>query len=354
MATHENLYFAIIIYTYEQVNKLYVILHILVIFTPFFPYDELRGGDMLYIGLFVGLVGSFLLGMTWLRVGLFNISGKAMEQWLKKVTSTPIKGMIIGIIMTAILQSSSAVMVITVGLVAARVLSFPQTIGIILGTNIGTTFTLEFLSYDLSSIIIPFLLSGLLFLLFKHEKIKSLGFILTGFAIIISAMRAFEWLATPLTQLDLVQKVLYLMNDHIFFGFLFSIFLTACIQSSTVMTGIAMSFLSAGIFPLETGIVIMLGANIGTCITGLLASIGAGEEARLTAYAHIWLNVVGAISFIPFIPYLADFSQSLTANIETQLAHASVIFNVVCSILVLPFATKFGRFIIRLHGKKSI
>lgn len=124
MATHENLYFAIIIYTYEQVNKLYVILHVLVIFTPFLPYDELRGGDMLYIGLFVGLVGSFLLGMTWLRVGLFNISGKAMEQWLKKVTSTPIKGMIIGIIMTAILQSSSAVMVITVGLVAAKYYRF--------------------------------------------------------------------------------------------------------------------------------------------------------------------------------------------------------------------------------------
>lgn len=309
---------------------------------------------MLYLLLFISLVGCFLLGMTWLRIGLFNISGRAMEEWLKRVTSTPIKGMLVGIIMTAILQSSSAVMVITVGLVAAKVLAFPQTIGIILGTNIGTTFTLEFLSYDLSRLIVPLLIFGLFFILFKRVKIKSLGFILTGFGIIISAMRGFEWLAYPLTKLDLVQKILFLINDHIFYGFLFSILLTACIQSSTVMTGITMSFLSAGIFPLETGIVIMLGANIGTCITGLLASIGAGEEARLTAYAHIWLNVVGAILFIPFIPYLADICRHLTTSLETQLAHSSVLFNVICSLLVLPFATKFGSFIIAIHGKKKI
>lgn len=309
---------------------------------------------MLYLGLFIGLVGSFLLGMTWLRIGLFNLSGKAMEVWLKKITSTPIKGMVVGIIMTAILQSSSAVMVITVGLVAAKILSFPQTIGIILGTNIGTTFTLEFLSYDLSQLIIPFLIIGLFFLLFNRTKIKSLGFIFTGFAIIISVMRGFELLAGPLTKLDFIQHLLILINGHMIYGFLFSILLTACIQSSTVMTGIAMSFLSAGIFPLETGIIIMLGANIGTCITGLLASIGAGEEARLTAYTHIWLNLVGAILFIPFIQYLGDISRHLTSNIETQLAHASVIFNVICSLIVLPFATKFGKFIIRIHGKGKI
>ncbi|MGE8206196.1 Na/Pi symporter [Heyndrickxia sp. NPDC080065] len=309
---------------------------------------------MLYLGLFICLVVSFLLGMTWLRIGLFNISGKAMELWLKKVTSTPLKGMIVGIIMTAILQSSSAVMVITVGLVAARVLTFPQTIGIILGTNIGTTFTLEFLSYDLSRLIVPFFVLGLLLLLFRHVKIKSLGFIFTGFAIIVTAMRGFEWLATPLTELEFVQKILYLINDHIIYGFLFSILLTACIQSSTVMTGIAMSFLSAGIFPLETGIIIMLGANIGTCITGLLASIGAGEEARLTAFSHIWLNVVGAIIFIPLIPSIADICRNITTSLETQLAHASVIFNVVCSLSVLPFAMQFGRFIIKIHGRKKI
>ena len=98
---------------------------------------------MLYIAAFITLVAIFLLGITWMRIGLFNISGKKLEQWLKKVTNTPAKGMFAGIIMTSILQSSSAVMIITIGFVSTRLLLFPQTIGIILGTNIGTTLTLR-------------------------------------------------------------------------------------------------------------------------------------------------------------------------------------------------------------------
>ncbi|MBS4173584.1 Na/Pi symporter [Bacillus sp. FJAT-49736] len=309
---------------------------------------------MLYLILFISLVGVFIWGITWLRIGLFNISGNAMENWLKRVTNTPLKGMLIGIIMTPILQSSGAVMVITVGLVAAKVLAFPQTIGIILGTNIGTTFTLEFLSFNLSVLVIPFLTIGIICMFFKKTKWKSLGFIFIGFALIFAAMRAFEQLAIPFTQLPFTQKLLLLLSDHFLYAFLIGIILTACIQSSTVMTGIAMSFLSAQIFSLETGIAIMLGANIGTCITGLLASIGAGEEARLTAYAHIWLNVGGALLCLPFLSQLAFICRELSYNPETQLAHASVIFNLLSSILVFPIATNFGRFIVKMHGKKTV
>ncbi|KQL53501.1 Na/Pi cotransporter [Heyndrickxia shackletonii] len=309
---------------------------------------------MLYLILFICLVGVFILGITWLRIGLFNLSGKAMEQWLKKVTNTPFKGMLVGIIMTPILQSSGAVMVITVGLVSARVLAFPQTIGIILGTNIGTTFTLEFLSFNLSVLVIPFFILGIMCLFFRRTKWKSLSYVFIGFAFIFSAMRAFERLAIPFTQLPSTQKLLMLLSDHFLYAFIVGIILTACIQSSTVMTGIAMSFLSAHIFTLETGIAIMLGANIGTCITGLLASVGAGEEARLTAYAHIWLNVGGAFLCLPFLSQLSFICKELSSNPETQLAHASVIFNLFSSILVLPIATKFGQFIVKVHGKKTI
>ena len=309
---------------------------------------------MLYFILFILLVGIFILGITWLRIGLFHLSGKAMEKWLKKVTNTPVKGMLVGIMMTPILQSSGAVMVITVGLVAARVLAFPQTIGIILGTNIGTTFTLEFLSFNLSIFVIPFLVLGMICILLNKPKLKSLGLVFIGFSLIFSAMRAFELLAIPFTKLPVIQKLLLILSDHFLYAFLVGIIITACIQSSTVMTGIAMSFLSANIFSLEIGIAIMLGANIGSCITGLLASIGAGEEARLTAYAHIWLNVVGALLCLPLLNQLSYFCRELSSNPETQLAHASVIFNLLSSIIVLPFATKFGRFIIKVHGKKII
>ena len=186
--------------------------------------------------------------------------------------------MFAGIVMTSILQSSSAVMIITIGFVSTRLLLFPQTIGIILGTNIGTTLTLEIyflqfieFSYSIYSTwdFLPF---------FKIVWIKSTGFILIGFGCIFAAMAGFEKLAIPLTNTPLMKQLLLLLDQHILYAFFVGVLITAIIQSSTVVTGIAMSFLNAAIFPLEIGIIIMLGANIGTCVTGLLASIGAGKK----------------------------------------------------------------------------
>lgn len=317
-----------------------------------FPYDVQRGMDMLYIVFFGGLVLLFLLGMTWMRIGLFNLSGSKMEEWMKRATSTPFKGMIAGIAITAILQSSSAVTVITVGLVSARILSFPQTIGIILGTNIGTTITLQFFTFDLTDIIIPLLVLGTICILFKNPKLRSSGFIFIGIGCIFTAMNSFEWLANSLENIPFMDHVLSLMQSNIVYSFLLGIALTALIQSSTIVTGIAMSFLATGIYPLEMGIAIMLGANIGTCTTALLGSIGAGPEARLTAFAHLWLNIVGALLFFPLIPLLATFSTALSQYPDSQLAHASVIYNVLCSLIVLPFAKPFGRLMIWLHSKE--
>lgn len=308
---------------------------------------------MLFIILFCLFVACFLLGMTWMRIGLFNLSGSALENWLRTVTATPIHGMLAGILMTAILQSSSAVTVIAVGLVSARVIRFPQTIGIILGTNIGTTITLEIISFDLSHLIIPLLVIGLIFLCFSNVKLRSGGYILLGIGIIFAAMEGFSWLSTPLTQINVVQELIRLMQKEMYLAFLSGIALTAIIQSSTVVTGIAMSFMGSGIFSLETGILIMIGSNIGTCSTALLAGIGAGNEARLTAYAHLWLNLGGAIVSFPFITHLAHISALLTTHPEMQLAHASVIFNLVCSFIVLPVANQFGQLIEKIHSRPT-
>ncbi|NWN94560.1 MAG: Na/Pi cotransporter family protein, partial [Bacillus sp. (in: Bacteria)] len=156
----------------------------------------------------------------------------------------------------------------------------------------------------------------------------------------------------PVSKTAFVQHLFTVLNTHLLSAFLLGILLSAAIQSSTVTIGMAMGFLAAGVFPLETGISIMLGANIGTCITGLLASIGAGEEARLTAFTHVWLNAGGALVFLPFLHVLADTCRMLSANPEQQLAHASLLFNLLSSLAVLPFSERFGRFIIAFHGKK--
>ncbi|WP_338036460.1 Na/Pi symporter [Neobacillus notoginsengisoli] len=304
-----------------------------------------------YIILFSLCIGLFILGMTVIRIGMFNISGNRLKVLLKKLTSSPAKGMVTGTLVTAVLQSSSTVMVLAIGLISARILTFPQSIGIILGTNIGTTFKTELITFDLGRILIPIAIAGGLFILARNVVWRSLGMVLLGIASVFTAMKGFEMLAVPLTSVDSVSRLLMSLNEHLLIGIAVGACMTAVIQSSTAMTGIAMGFLTSGVLGLEAGIAVMLGANIGTCITALLASIGGGEEARLAAFAHVWLNVIGVMLFIPLIPVLGSLGPDLAKSPDVQLAHISVIFNVLTSLMALPFAERFGRMIMYLHAR---
>lgn len=308
---------------------------------------------MYYFLFFILFIIAFLTGMAILRIGLFNISGEKLKIWLEKLTYSPLLGLLAGTGVTAVLQSSSAVMVITIGLIAANVLSFRQSIGIILGTNIGTTFTAEFIAVDLESYTFPIFLIGMAVLFLPNFFARSIGFIFIGISLIFSAMAGFENLAAPFSTLSLAGKALNYLNSHRIESLLAGVVVTAIIQSSTAATGIIMGFLSANILSIETGIAMMLGANIGTCATALIAAVGSGKEARLCAYAHVWLNVLGAMLFFPFIEMLSYAASQIAKQPDVQLAHASVIFNVLVSLLVLPFAEKFGSFIIRMHGKNG-
>lgn len=308
---------------------------------------------MLYILLFILCILLFIFGMTIIRFGLFNLSAEKLRIWLIKLTSTPFKGMVTGTFITALLQSSTAVMVITIGLISARIMTFPQSIGIILGTNIGTTFKTELITFNLDAVLVPLAISGAILIFFKSKRLRSIGMLLFGVASVFTAMKGFELLADPLTSLPFINKFILLINDSIGLSILTGAVMTAIIQSSTAMTGIAMGFLTAGLLQLDAGIAIMLGANIGTCITAIIASIGGGKESRLAAFAHVWLNVIGVLLFIPIIPVLANHANLLSSQKDVQLAHISVIFNVATSLLVLPFATKFGEMILYVHGKNK-
>ncbi|WP_251555012.1 Na/Pi symporter [Neobacillus muris] len=307
---------------------------------------------MLYVVLFVLCILLFIFGMTIIRIGLFNLSAKNLKTWLIKLTDTPMKGMLTGTFITALLQSSSAVMVITIGLISAKIMTFPQSIGIILGTNIGTTFKTELITFNIDLVLIPFAIIGALFILIPRRKIRSVGMLFLGIASVFTAMKGFEMLAGPLTSMALIHRFITGINGSILISLLTGAFITAIIQSSTAMTGIAMSFLTAGLLQLDAGIAIVLGANIGTCITAVIASIGGGRESRLAAFAHVWLNVVGVSLFIPLIPFLTENAPLLASSPNVQLAHISVIFNVVSSLVVLPVATKFGEMILFLHDRK--
>ena len=310
-----------------------------------------EGSEDMLLLLFLLLIGIFIGGMNLLRSGLFSLSGEALKKWIIKLTDTPWKGMLAGILITCILQSSSAVMIITIGLIAAKMLTFTQSIGIMLGTNIGTTLTTELITFNIQSFLIPLLVLGIFCLFVGKKKIQSIGFILLGITFVFTAMGGFEYLAHPLKEIGFIEKLLGQLNNSYLISVLAGTVITGIIQSSTATVGMIMGFLANGVMDVDTGIAIMLGSNIGTCVDALLAAIGSGREAKLTAYAHIWLNVLGVLAFYPFIGWLGEMGATLSQSLEVQLAHVSVIFNVICSLLVLPFTNSFGKLILKIHDK---
>ncbi|MBB6446377.1 Na/Pi symporter [Bacillus benzoevorans] len=299
--------------------------------------------------LFILLIGLFILGMSILRRGLFHLSGDALKEWLAKFTDATWKSFLAGILITCILQSSSAVMIITIGLIAAKMLTFSQSIGIILGTNIGTTITTELITFDIESFIIPITILALILLFIPRGKVQSFGMILLGISFIFMAMNGFGRLAIPLKQLGIIDMLLLTLDNSYIWSILTGTIITGIIQSSTATVGIIMGFLSSESMDIDTGVAIMLGSNIGTCVDAFIAAIGSGREARLTAYAHIWLNVLGVLIFFPFIEWLSKTGAMLAETADVQLAHISLLFNVICSLVVLPFANAFGKLILLIH-----
>lgn len=284
-----------------------------------------------------------------MRQGLIFLQGKKMSEWLHKAVDHPFKSMTIGIIVTAILQSSSAVMVMTVGLVAARLISFRHSIGIILGANIGTIVTLEILAFDLTWLIFPLLIIGVPLLLTKSHLLFSTGCFMFGFSSILIAMHGFETLTYPLSSLTVVYDWIVSTNEHNIVALTAGILISAIIQSSSAVTAIAMSFMNEEILFLPAGVSIMLGANLGTCVTAWLASIGGSKESKLTAYAHIWVNLIGITLFLPFINYFSSIIQLLSSVPSQQLAHGALIFNVICSLMFLPVINYFSKFVQWVH-----
>ncbi|QIZ68414.1 Na/Pi cotransporter family protein [Geobacillus subterraneus] len=303
--------------------------------------------------LFAIYTAVFLIGMFMMKAGFYTLSGHRLKRWLMRFTATPGQAFLAGFATTALVQSSSAVMVMTVGLVATGYLSFRQSIGIILGSNIGSTITTELMTLDIGDGAIPLLVGGaLLVFIGRRRLIYSIGMIAVGLAALLFAMDGFSSLAKPLAAYPLVDAWLHQTNHSTAVGLLVGIVLTALVHSSAATIGIAMGFLNEQLLTLPAAIVILLGANIGTCITGLLASIGSSKEAQLTAYTHLWLNVAGVALFLFWTEALARLAVMLSPAPDVQLAHVSVLFNAICSIAALPFVGAIETAMLFLHARR--
>ncbi len=294
---------------------------------------------------FIVYIAIFLFGLILLKTGIQQLSINKMKNWLMQHTKNPLEGFLIGVVITAILQSSSTTIVLTVSLTAAGLLSFQNTIAIILGANVGTTVTAEIMSFSSEWLMWGCLFSGFILLFIHKQTIFSLGCILFGLGTIFTALYGFESLVDPIQKTPYLEEAITNISESSGYSLLFGTIVTGIIQSSSAFTGLIMSFMNEYLITLPAAIIMILGANIGTCFTAILASFGSTKEAKWTAYAHVWINVIGVVLFLPIISWFSDFVIQLTPIPGRQLAHASVIFNLLVSLLFLPFIKPFAAFV---------
>ncbi len=296
----------------------------------------------------------FLFGLQVMRFGLEKLAGHRLQDWLIRFTETPSRSFLTGIVSTALLQSSSAVTVLTISFVDLGILTFAQSIGIILGTNIGTTVTTEILALNIEDFSLPIIIVGILLYFLPWDRISSLSFVCIGFGCIFFGMETMQWLAHPLQERGIIDWLMGNGSYPIFSGLITGTLLTALIQSSSATIAIAMGFYSSNVISLPFAIAVVFGSNIGTCVTGLLATFRTNTAAKQVAAAHFLLNVAGVVCFTPLIPMIVSIAPMLSDQSAQQLAHIQTLFNVICSVLVLPFATQFAKSIMWLFPNQSI
>lgn len=293
---------------------------------------------MIIIKLMGGL-GLFIYGMKLMGDGLENAAGDGLKKILEKVTSNPIKSVLVGVIVTAVIQSSSATTVMVVGFVNAGLMNLTQATGIIMGANIGTTITAQLVSFKLDQIAPIFVFLGAAMVMFaRAKKRKEIGNIVLGFGILFTGMGIMSQAMKPLTGSPVFEQILLAIGDNWVIGVIAGAAITAILQSSSATTGILVALATAGTIDIKFALPIIFGCNIGTCITAIIASVGANKTAHKAAAIHLIFNIVGTIIFLPFLGILGKVVMAMTPDVSRQIANAHTVFNVVNSILLLPFS----------------
>lgn len=320
--------------------------------------------DFFMIVSLLGGLALFLYGMSMLGSGLEKLSGGRLEQTLEKLTNNVFKGVLLGALVTGAIQSSSATTVIAVGLVNARILKLRQAIGIIMGANIGTTITAHILRLsDLSSdnfflmLLKPTTLApvvgiiGILMVMVgKKQKYKTLGEILLGFCILFTGMFNMEAAVSPLSESPEFANLFASFSNPVI-GVLVGAGVTAIIQSSSASIGILQALSSTGIITWSSAIPIILGQNIGTCITPILASIGASRNAKRTAAVHLSFNIIGTFIFLVGIYTIQSISPFSFWGLPIDkggIANFHTLFNICVTFMFLPFVGLLEKMVVRL------
>lgn len=299
----------------------------------------------------LGGLALFLYGMNMMSNGLEMAAGDKMKTILEKLTSNRILGVLVGALVTAIIQSSSATTVMVVGFVNSGLMSLTSAVWVIMGANIGTTITGQLIAIDITAIAPLIAFVGVaMIVFFKSQKLDAIGGVIGGLGILFIGMETMSSAMVPLrTMPEFVGLISKFQNP--FIGILVGALFTALIQSSSASVGILQALAKSGVMTLSSSIYVLFGQNIGTCITSVLASIGTSKNAKRTTIIHLSFNIIGTVLFVTIsmlFPF-ADLVQSLTpSNVAAQIANVHTIFNVTTTLLLLPIGTKLVNLAFRI------
>ncbi|MBW2513814.1 MAG: Na/Pi cotransporter family protein, partial [Deltaproteobacteria bacterium] len=300
----------------------------------------------------LGGLALFLYGMEKMSTGLKRTAGNRMRAILAALTRNRIVAMFVGAFVTMVIQSSSATTVMLVSFVQAGLMTFVQSMGVILGADIGTTVTAQLIAFKLTDYALLMVAIGFSLHMFgKRSLTKNVGDVILGFGILFFGMKLMSDAMQPLRTYDAFINTMREMENP-FLGIVIGALFTALVQSSSATTGVVIVLAQQGFLTLEAGIPLVFGANIGTCITAGLASIGTSREAKRVAMAHVLFKLAGVLLFIFWIPGFADLIRMLAERFDSgtarQIANAHTIFNVALALIFLPFTEHFSRLILKI------
>lgn len=314
----------------------------------------------------LGGLALFLLGMEMMATALKLIAGDGLRSILSRLTTNRFTGAMSGAVVTSIIQSSSVTTVLVVGFISAGLMNFSQSIGVIMGANIGTTMTAQIIAFKVTQYALALIASGFaMTFFFKNERIIHYGKALLGLGLIFFGMQMMSDGTSPLRSYEPFIEFMKNMDSPLL-GITFGALFTALVQSSSATTGIVIVLASQGFLPLPAGIALIFGANIGTCITAWLASLGKSIEAKRAVAVHVLFNTGGVIVWFLFIPWLADIVttispdsshltgiEKLSADTPRQIANAHTIFNVTNTLLFIGFTIPIAKLITRIIPDKT-
>lgn len=303
--------------------------------------------------MFAGALGMFVFGMNIMSSSLQRIAGNKLKAIISSLTNSPFAGMLTGVTVTAIIQSSSATTVMTVGFVNAGIMSLQQGIRIILGANIGTTVTAQLIAFKFSDLAWPMLAVGSAMIVFcKSRHNRSWGETILGFALLFLGMKFMGDSLKAYRDHELFKTFFIVLSQNRFLGVVAGLFVTLIVQSSSATVGLTMSLMAVGAFgddpsvALRAAVPIVFGVNIGTCITASLASIGASRNAKRVALAHVLFNFCGTLIVLPFLDVYCRFIEITSSDPVRQAANAHTVFNIANGLVFLPFAHMLERVVL--------